>query len=409
MIAITPPIGANMRGIGAVPSTIAWLDTSREEQRRMREVINLFAQTESRDELGIGQVRDGFSDRLFPGTSTLHTRARYLLLIPWCYREAARLARDSEDLPVRAAQLERRLIVALNDAQAWDGLIGRNVLTKLKTLPSALYWSALTQWNVLAGEPADDLLARTWHRESDEIVERARLAWNTLPVPPNFPVSTITLDLSPEEASWVRERMLSGSEGSLLSVLLQADRDDWLQLPAPWDVPVTDAGLSRLLEDARLFSLVAEGAGLSYNLAVARRYEAFGLTHVQDPVQFYVQAIGSWVEALEPERGALRAWDRSEFWSAALQQNPRISWGTRLFIDSWVEQLNAGSRPDDTAALTLASEREKVQKRSQSRLVNDKLLRTWSGAAGTARLTYRWGNVTRLLTDVHEGLHRAAS
>jgi hypothetical protein len=50
-----------------------------------------------------------------------------------------------------------------------------------------------------------------------------------------------------------------------------------------------------------------------------------------------------------------------------------------------------------------------VKKQTQSRLVNDKLLRTWSGAAGTTRLSYRWGNVTRLLTDVHEGLQRAAS
>ena len=73
----------------------------------MREIINLFAQTESRDELGIGQVRDSFSDRLFPGTSTLHTRARYLVLIPWCYRSAARLATSGEDLQRRAADNER--------------------------------------------------------------------------------------------------------------------------------------------------------------------------------------------------------------------------------------------------------------------------------------------------------------
>jgi len=72
-----------------VTATIAWVDASREDQRRMREIINMFAQSESRDELGIGQIRDAFSDLLFPGTSTLHTRARYLLLIPWCYRAAA--------------------------------------------------------------------------------------------------------------------------------------------------------------------------------------------------------------------------------------------------------------------------------------------------------------------------------
>ena len=68
-----------------MPSMIAWLDASREDQRRMREIVNLFTQSESRDELGIGQVRDVFSDSLFPGTSTLRTRAgRYRdLLQKW--------------------------------------------------------------------------------------------------------------------------------------------------------------------------------------------------------------------------------------------------------------------------------------------------------------------------------------
>lgn len=35
------------------------------------------------DELGIGSIRDTFSDELFPGTSTIQTRARYFLFVPW--------------------------------------------------------------------------------------------------------------------------------------------------------------------------------------------------------------------------------------------------------------------------------------------------------------------------------------
>ncbi|MFE9182741.1 DUF6361 family protein [Micromonospora haikouensis] len=61
-------------------SRLSWLDTSREDQQRMRELLKLFSDTESRDELGIGQVRDAFSDLLFPGTSVLQNRARYLLI-----------------------------------------------------------------------------------------------------------------------------------------------------------------------------------------------------------------------------------------------------------------------------------------------------------------------------------------
>ena len=68
-----------------MPSTIAWIDSTPEEQRAARELIALFTQTEGRDELGIGQIRDALSDLLFPGTSTLQTRARYFLFVPWCY------------------------------------------------------------------------------------------------------------------------------------------------------------------------------------------------------------------------------------------------------------------------------------------------------------------------------------
>jgi hypothetical protein len=45
-----------------MPSLLAWLDHSEEDQRRMRELVALFAQEESRDELGIGAIRDAFSD-----------------------------------------------------------------------------------------------------------------------------------------------------------------------------------------------------------------------------------------------------------------------------------------------------------------------------------------------------------
>ena len=40
------------------------------------------------DELGIGPIRDTIADTLFPGTSTIQTRARYFLFIPWILQKA---------------------------------------------------------------------------------------------------------------------------------------------------------------------------------------------------------------------------------------------------------------------------------------------------------------------------------
>ena len=72
------------------PAVLAWLDYSESDQRRAREIIAMFSQQESRDELGLGRIRDALSDALFPGTSVLLTRARYLLFVPWLFREGAR-------------------------------------------------------------------------------------------------------------------------------------------------------------------------------------------------------------------------------------------------------------------------------------------------------------------------------
>ena len=60
-------------------------------------VVELFRDRDTVDELGVGVVRDTFSDLLFPGTSTLHSRGRYVLFIPWIYQAIERSPRSSAD------------------------------------------------------------------------------------------------------------------------------------------------------------------------------------------------------------------------------------------------------------------------------------------------------------------------
>lgn len=59
-------------------SFIAWMDYSEADRRQALDVIDLFSQSEARDKLGLGTIRDA----MFPGTSTIQTRAKYFLFIP---------------------------------------------------------------------------------------------------------------------------------------------------------------------------------------------------------------------------------------------------------------------------------------------------------------------------------------
>jgi len=72
-------------------SAIGWVDFSSEHREKVKSVIDLLSTPGVVDELGIGVIRDSFSDSLFPGISTIQTRAKYFLTVP---RSPANSIRD---------------------------------------------------------------------------------------------------------------------------------------------------------------------------------------------------------------------------------------------------------------------------------------------------------------------------
>ena len=70
-----------------MPFTFTWVDFAEEDRQKMLNVVHLFREQDTRDELGIGTIRDAFADYFFPGTSTIQMKARYMLFVTWIYRE----------------------------------------------------------------------------------------------------------------------------------------------------------------------------------------------------------------------------------------------------------------------------------------------------------------------------------
>jgi hypothetical protein len=399
---------------------IAWLDTSSDEQRRVRELIALFTQSESRDELGIGQVRDAFSDLLFLGTSVIQTRARYFLFVPWIFRDGARRGRSGPQLKAWADRQERRLIEALRDTGQVEGLIGRRAGPAVKNLPSAIYWSGLFRYGILTRDVAPDQLqgARpSPDAEADEMTVRSVGDWDpTLPVAPAGYPGTVDggFDLTSQESMWLRDRILTAAPDTLLTHLLTRDEPPDPDSVASWDdsacVDAPDPARG-IHGHARLFSLGMHGAALLYNLLVGERYEREGYTRIPEPVGDFHGRLDDWADACDDAAAQLRTWDRNAMWDLVTRVNPRISPSTRLFVDTWLDAVttgNAAAVAMNDQLRHLVSGREQAQKKAQSRLTNDRLLRTWSGESGSAALTYRWPVVRRIVTDIHEGLTRDA-
>jgi hypothetical protein len=61
-------------------SSFAWLAFSEAERRRAQDALGFLRDRDTRDELGLAGIRDAFSELLFPGTSTIQTAGRLLLV-----------------------------------------------------------------------------------------------------------------------------------------------------------------------------------------------------------------------------------------------------------------------------------------------------------------------------------------
>ena len=193
------------------PAVLAWLDYSESDQRRAREIVAMFSQRESRDELGLGRIRDALSDTLFPGTSFLLTRARYLLFVPWLYREGARRGHGGQKLSAWVDWHERQLIGALRAGGDREGLIGRYVGPAVRILPSTIYWNTLRRFGILRREGTEGQVAglrQVAHPqdEATEFLEQSDAVWApTIPSPPDdfFDLACCDFTLTHDEATWL--------------------------------------------------------------------------------------------------------------------------------------------------------------------------------------------------------------
>lgn len=78
-----------MRHRTPLMSALSWIDFDQADRDRTRRIMDLFSEKEARDELGLGSVRDAISDLLFPGTSTIQTRLRYMMFVSTRTKPAA--------------------------------------------------------------------------------------------------------------------------------------------------------------------------------------------------------------------------------------------------------------------------------------------------------------------------------
>jgi len=399
-------------------STFAWLDYSEHDRQRAQDVLALFKEQEIRDELGIGVIRDAFSDLLFPGTSTLQTQARYFLFIPWLYlnREARRT--PSAEIARIIRRDEVKLIEGLLGSGEDLGVIGREAGAGLKRMPSSIYWNGLGRLGIRLFPGSQVHYHRSldrWYRarlrpsraDDGELLHGAASSnWHSgVPAPPEGFPDHARLALTRNEAEYLRDRWRCAVPGSLFTFLLdgepQVEDADY-----PWSLPSLGSvpnALQSLLGHAREFAIAMHGAALLYNLMLS---EAAG----NDAwVEDYRRWLREWADEIAAHEANFARWDRAAFWALIRGTGARVGYPTSTFVNRWLEiAIDAGSAKSiasSDAARRLLRDRERQLKRARARLENRKLLEVWNGSSGAARLEYRWGRPARgMICEIIEGL-----
>jgi len=138
---------------------IGFIDYSKEERNKILSTLKLLGEQTALDELGIGVIRDAYADLLFPGISTLQTRAKYFVLIPYLFSRGYSLAekgklRSGQEMLQWLHNEEDKLVETLvrNSPRDETGIIGSVALKQkrsVKTRPSTIYWSGLRTLGIL--------------------------------------------------------------------------------------------------------------------------------------------------------------------------------------------------------------------------------------------------------------------
>lgn len=408
-------------------SELGWVDFSSTQREQVSKILAMLKESGTLDELGIGQIRDAFADLLFPGFSTIQTRAKYLITVPRIFRNYHLLSSsekkknklhkylsDSED------EVAKRLVAKHGSNE--DGIIGSTMVNKggVSRRPSSVYWNAFRQFGIIKDtislkefcleyekdnehshyvteheDGADD----EGHYRLKDKVELPSLEENWL--------EDISIDLSKKEAEFLYQYM-SMSTNISNSITAQLFKHDLLDLVLEEKYKSIEA-LTVLLTNskevsttckttlkfANEFSLAMEGPHIRYNIIISK-------INKLSNIKKYEEEFEKWLEEVTQKK--LFYNECSEAWISAAGKKHLAPFKSKTinFIKDWTNLIQNNASTEELDKLVEA--RAKQNKGNRSLLHKKIVKEDW---IGIKRLDYRWSSAIKILRDISDGRKRA--
>ena len=290
-------------------SSIGWIDFSPKDRSRVKKFLELVGQEGVRDELGIGAIRDAFSNHLYPGFSTLYTRAKYFLITPYIVADWMSKYKDKqtglEYFQKREIEINNAIHEKYRNSPEISYFGKEKIDGKLKRQPSEIYWNGIIYYHLINTDTSlsqllinkdssyDELLSQN---TGDDITHedgglRQKDVVNVTYDPDWFTfIKTNGLILSSQEADLLKDRIIKYAPDSLTAALL-ADKNLWKIYMKHENCPfsdthnpfvsfaeevienklITNIDLINHIRLAHDFALFIHGAHIAYNISIRQK------------------------------------------------------------------------------------------------------------------------------------------
>ena len=421
-------------------STIEWVVFKPEQVEEARKIMKDLRGDSTLDAMGFGALFEPISDRLFPGTSTLHTWLRYQIFVPsiiYSLNDQKKLSTEAASELKNLEYKLQRLLVTTSHKQKEKtgedtmGIIGRSREEQIKYWPSMIYWSSLNILGVWGEKPVsrEQVLSLIEKNKEGAIInddedqevsldEDLYICEDLYQIANEFIFKDISAGKLPEqldfkltrkEGQYFKKRYKENFADSLVSYLIDLNVSSVEKIDSLFMVGgIENKKLFSLIENAKKYSFLAQGGTYLYNSILC------GDKNRDEAKILNIQYLQKWLNNIEE----LISWDIDELYEALrkyggfhedkkLQDLKKF---TRFIKNKFIAERDAEKLISREEVIKRVREREFEVKGNRSRFENSSIripMRIFQDNGYQDYLyDYRWDVGKQNALDVIRGLNR---
>ena len=276
---------------------IGWIDFSKTERNKVLSVLDLLGEKGVLDEMGIAPIRDAYSNLFFPGTSTIQTRAKYFLIVPYAFRDLefnnqytySKLRKTFSDTEERCAH------IFLEKNPDEDGVIGRRSIQSnswVQRTPASIYWAGLRKYGIFKGKMSIDQYIKyitvqkqdksnnvNLGNRSDEshddknAGDTQKTHYFNIPTYRRDWIDDLNMNLTFGEGQFLKHQIIESCPDSLMAHVLKDDIREFLDIPTFADLHAIihkfPMDIQNNFRNAKLFSDFCFALRVVYNMIIS--------------------------------------------------------------------------------------------------------------------------------------------